>query len=119
MLPIEKVQTQIAAIGAAKTQKTLALIAMKLNKVVEINLYVIPKFTNAIPTKSLDVSLLRHVNHLQLADRKFNVPGKIDILLGADLLEEVLLDNRIKDNGVVIRESLFGWVVSGPVQKSE
>ena len=30
-----------------------------------------------------------------------------------------MLDNRIKDNGVVIRESLFGWIVSGPVQKSE
>ena len=62
---------------------------------------------------------MRHVNHLQLADPTFNVPGKIDILLGADVLEEVMLDNRIKDNGVVIRESLFGGIVSGPVQKSE
>ena len=62
---------------------------------------------------------MRYVNHLQLADPTFNVPGKIDILLGADVLEEVMLDNRIKDNGVVIRESLFGWIVPGPVQKSE
>ena len=62
---------------------------------------------------------MRHVNHLQLADLSFNVPGKIDILLGADVIEEVMLDNRINDNGVVIRESLFGWIFSGPVQKSE
>ena len=51
---------------------------------------------------------MRHVNHLQLADLSFNVPGKIDIFLGADVNEEVMLDNRINDNGVVIRESLFG-----------
>ena len=62
---------------------------------------------------------MRHVNHLQLADPTFNVAGKIDIHLCADVLEEVMLVNRIKDNGVVIRESLFGWIVSGPVQKSE
>ena len=119
MLPIEKTQIPIAALGAAKTQKTLGLIAMKLNDVVETNLHVIPKITNEIPTKPIDVSQLRHINHLQLADPTFNVPGKIDILLGAEVLEEVMLDNRIKDNGVVIRESLFGWIVSGPVQKSQ
>ena len=119
MLPIEKTQRPIAALGAAKTQKTLGLIAMKLNDVVETNIHVIPKITNEIPTKPIDVSQLRHFNYLQLAYPTFNVPGKIDILLGADVLEEVMLDNRIKDNGVVIRESLFGWIVSGPVQKSE
>ena len=119
MLPIEKTQIPIAALGASKTQKTLGLIAMKLNDVFETNLHVIPKITNEIPTKPIDVSQLRHVNHLQLADPTFIVPGRIDFLLGADVLEEVMLDNRIKDNGVVIRESLFGWIVSGPVQKSE
>ena len=92
---------------------------MKLNDVVETNLHVIPKITNEIPTKPINVSQLRHVNHLQLADPTFNVPCKTDILLGADVLEEVMLDNRNKDNGVVIRESLFAWIVSGPVQKSE
>ena len=62
---------------------------------------------------------MRYVNHLQLADPTIKVPGKIDILLGADVLEEVMLDNRIKHHGNVIRESLFGGIVSGPVQKSE
>ena len=46
MLPIEKTQLPITSLGAAKTQKTLGLIAMKLNDVVETNLHVIPKNTN-------------------------------------------------------------------------
>ena len=119
ILPIEKVQTPIAALGAARTQKTLGLNAMKLNNVVVSNLHVIPNIRNEIPTKPIEVSQLRHVNYLQLADPTFNVPGKIDILLGTDVLEKAMLDNRIKDNGVVIRESLFGCVVSGPLQKPE
>ena len=32
---------------------------------------------------------------------------------------KTLLDNRINDKGVVIRESHFGSIVSGPVQKPE
>ena len=63
--------------------------------------------TNEIPTKPIDVSQLRHVNHLQLADSTFNVPGEIDIFLGADVLEDLMSDNRIKDNGVVVHE--FFW----------
>ena len=105
MLPIEKIQIPIAALGAANTLKTLGLIAMKLNDVVETNLHVIPKITYEIPTNPIDVSQLRHVNHLQLADPTFSVPGEIGLLLGADMLEEVLLDNPIKDNGVVRRDN--------------
>ena len=52
-----------------------------------------------------------------LADPTFNVWGKIDILLGADVLKDISLENRIRDNGAVIRESLFGWVVSGPIKE--
>ena len=50
------------------------------------------------------------------------MPGKIDIFPGADVLEEVMLDIRIKDKVVVIRECLLGWIsllVSEPVQKRE
>ena len=50
------------------------------------------------------------------------MPGKIDIFPGADVLEEVMLDIRIKDKVVVIRECLLGWIsllVSEPVQKPE
>ena len=106
MLPIEKVQIPIAALGAAKTQKTLGVIAMKLNHVVKTNFHEIPKITNEILTKPTDVSQLRYVNPLQFPNPTFNVPGERDLLVGADMLEEVMLDNRNKDKGVVIRETL-------------
>ena len=81
-------------------------------------MHVIPKITKGIRTQPIDITQLRHINSLHLADPSFNLPGKMDSLLGADVLE-VMLDNRIKDYGVVIREPLFGWIVSGPIQNPE
>ena len=91
---------------------------MKLNDTIEVNLHLIPKISNTIPDKENDVSTMRHVNNLNLADPTSNVPNKVDLLLGADVIEDIMLDNRIKDNGLCIRDSVFGWVVSGPVYLS-
>ena len=115
MLRIQRSKTTISTLGSTKSQKALGFMSAKLNDVLDINLHVIPKITNAIPSQEIDVSQLRHIHNLQLADPQFNVPGKIDILLGADVIEDVMLDNRIKDNGLHIKESLFGWIVSGPI----
>ena len=62
---------------------------------------------------------MRHVNNLILADPIFNVPKKVDLLLGADVIENNLIDNKIRDNGLRIRDSVFGWVVCGPVYSSD
>ena len=39
-----------------------------------------------------------HVNNLDLADPTYNVPVEVDLLLCADVIKVVLLDNKIKDN---------------------
>ena len=64
----------------------------------------------------VDVSQMRHIPNVRLAYPTFNIVGKIDVLLGADILEEVLFQSKIKDQGLALRVSLFGWVVSGPAE---
>ena len=91
---------------------------MKLNDTIEVNLHLIPNFSKTVPDKEIDISTMRHVNKLNLADPAFNVSNKVDLLLGADVIEDILLDNKIKDNCLCFRESVFGWVVSGPVYLS-
>ena len=117
MLKVIRTQTPISPLGAAKAQKTLGILPTRINQAIDTSLHIIPKITNILPVKPIDISQLKYVKTLPLADPTFNVPGKIDILLGADVLEDIFLENRIKDNGVVIRESLLGWVVSGPVKE--
>ena len=61
---------------------------------------------------------LESVKNLKLADPNFNSPGRIDILLGADVLEDVMKEGKFKEKGLHIRNSIFGWIVSGIVQQS-
>ena len=102
MLPVEKVQTPIAASDSATTERMQGMIAIKMNDAVETNLHVIPVFTNEKPTQPIDVTQLRLIDNLYLASPTFHVLGGMNFLLGADVLEESMSDNRMKDNGVVI-----------------
>ena len=117
MLKIVRTQTPISPLGAAKAQKTLGVLPTRLNQTLDTILHNIPKITNTLLEKHIDISQLNNVKTLPLADPIFIVPGKTDIFFGADVLEDICLENRIRDNGVVIRESLFGWVISGPVNE--
>ena len=71
-----------------------------------------------MPSTIIDKYQMHHVYNLPLADPNFNVPGRIDVLLVSDILEDVMFDNRIEDNGLSIRDSQFGWVVSGPIKNA-
>ncbi|GFX35373.1 uncharacterized protein TNCV_101801 [Trichonephila clavipes] len=48
-------------------------------------------------------------------DSKFNVPGKIDLLLGANIFYELLKPERIKikDSQLLLVNSVFGYIVTG------
>ena len=87
------------------------MVVIKTNDAVETKLHVNPKTTNEVLSQPIDVTQVRHVNNLHFADPESNVPDKTDTLLGGDVLEEIMLDDRIKDKGVVIRESLYGWII--------
>ncbi|GFX02703.1 DUF1758 domain-containing protein [Trichonephila clavipes] len=59
---------------------------------------------------------LRNVNDFKsLSDSKFNVPGKIDLLLGANIFYELLKPERIKikDSQLLLVNSVFGYIVTG------
>ena len=83
MFKVQKTPSPIITLGASSSQKT-----------------------GSLPNAIVDISQMRHVDHLKLADPNFSVPGKIDILLGADIIEDLMLDNRIRDNDLILRVSL-------------
>ena len=54
---------------------------------------------------------------MQLADHYFSEPAPVDLILGADVLEELLLSSKIKlGTGLALTEIKLGWVVMGAVQ---
>ena len=116
MVTIKRSQSSIQTLGSdsARSQRTCGLLPNTLNDTVDINLLIIPRLTKAIISRDVDTSLMKHVHNLDFADPQLNTPRRIDILLGADLLEDLLLDNKSKINGLFLKESIYGSVVSRP-----
>ena len=57
---------------------------------------------------------------LYLADPTFHLPGRIDLLLGGDILPQILLPNAKTGprNTPTAWKTIFGWVILGPFQAS-
>ncbi|KAL5469510.1 hypothetical protein EMCRGX_G030772 [Ephydatia muelleri] len=81
-----------------------------------ITAIVVPKVTCDLPTYHVRFdSSWKHLTNLVLADPNFRQPGKIDLLLGADLFADVLCQGRRSGpaGSPVAFETEFGWVLSG------
>ena len=52
-----------------------------------------------------------------LADKNFHQLGPVELLLGADVYEDLFLDERKKDQGLHYHKSIFGWMVTGEVSR--
>jgi hypothetical protein len=50
-----------------------------------------------------------------LADETFNVPGTIDLLIGADIFFEIINPKKRTHQGnyPVLQETALGWIISG------
>ncbi|GFY25259.1 integrase catalytic domain-containing protein [Trichonephila clavipes] len=82
----------------------------------ELNLLVVRRITDLTPSRIINVSL-DMPNEIKLADYKFNIPGKIDVLLGAEIFYELLRPGQIYcgDSRLLLQNTVLGYVVSGSV----
>ncbi|GFX08332.1 uncharacterized protein TNCV_3268211 [Trichonephila clavipes] len=80
----------------------------------ELDMLVVKKITGFIPQKALEINS-NFSNFVELADSNFNVPGKIDLLLDANIFYELLKPERIKikDSQLLLVNSVFGYIVTG------
>ena len=75
--------------------------------------------TSDLPTAPIyQVGDLPHIMGLQLADPDYYNPGRIDILLGADMAPKIMSKALLRNGAEaepIAQATLFGWVLSGPV----
>ena len=73
-----------------------------------------PKISGNLPLQSASsVRDLPHIKGQALADPDFDQPGKIDMLLGEDVLSDILLTGGPK-GAATLTESVFGGAIRGP-----
>ncbi|GFY33499.1 DUF1758 domain-containing protein [Trichonephila clavipes] len=122
-LKMEKINTVVSCINDASMIVKNCVKASVANKAKtfesELMLLVVNKITDFIPNKVIDV----YVNvseFVPLADDKFNIPDRIDMLLGAEIFYELLKPGKFYcDNShLVLQNTVFDYVVSGSVDRA-
>ena len=77
-------------------------------KKVEVTAVIVPKVTCDLPMAPVAFDLIwSHLNDITLADPGFGQPGRIDVLLGADIFVDILCDGR--------RKGSRNWTFQSPV----
>ncbi|KAJ8964268.1 hypothetical protein NQ317_005509 [Molorchus minor] len=70
---------------------------------------ILNKICDNLPSSPITIQSWSHISNLKLADPKFNSPGAIDILLGADVFSKLILNDREPD----ALNTIFGYVLMG------
>lgn len=85
------------------------------DKIIHVNAYVLRSLTTFLPAAKLSIPEWPEMKNVPLADPSYTTPGKIDILLGAEVYGEILLDGLIKQSSgtLMAQNTVFGWIVSG------
>lgn len=109
--------------------------SMHANKMVDLNILsledktkginvscaVLEKITCHLPQINLNLSKLKFPEHVFLADPKFYISSKIDILLGADVYYDLITPGMVKlgDNLPTLCNTILGYVVGGKVSNNK
>ncbi|KFM77752.1 hypothetical protein X975_01402, partial [Stegodyphus mimosarum] len=121
-LKSEKINTLISCLNdssmVVKGRVTTTIANKNRSFEKEINFLVVKKITDLIPHQVLNVNI--EVSDLvPLADLSFNIPGKIDMLLGAEIFYELLRPGQIyaQNSKLLLQNTVFGYVASGSVDQ--
>jgi len=75
--------------------------------------FVVDSITGMLPQSKIDTCQFTIPKDILLADPKYNVPAKIDILIGVTLFYDLLQEGRISlgNNQPVLQKTKLGWIV--------
>ena len=76
--------------------------------VIPVEAFVLDKVTRELPSAPWDPKALKRSRRLKLADPNFYQPGPIDILIGNDVYERLMMAGKIDETEELFyRESVF------------
>ncbi|XP_046394969.1 uncharacterized protein LOC124162471 [Ischnura elegans] len=116
--PIEGINTQKSQVKHCVTLQIKSRIS-SYNITVEC--LVLPKISGDIPSTYLNTANWNLPRELPLSDPAFNEPGKIDLLIGADIFFHILKPERQIRPGPypVMQNTELGWILAGRFHPQE
>ncbi|XP_036340324.1 uncharacterized protein LOC118749627 [Rhagoletis pomonella] len=103
-LPYQTSNFEISGMGGRVVQttkiKAQAIVLSQLTKM-------LPKFQPTLEQRE-------KWSHLQLADTNCHSPSQIDLVIGSDLIPEIMLEGFEKiSKNLLAQNTIFGWILSG------
>ena len=83
---------------------------------VQLTAAVVNKVTCDLPLQGASsVRSLPHLKHLTLADPTFDRPGRVDLLIGCDIWQDIMLPDTKhgQSQEPMARNTIFSWVIIG------
>ena len=125
-LPLTKTSMQFSGVQGTPCKSAKHLANLFLSSLqgdqpqVQLQAAVVSTVTNDLPAQEISpVDELPHLMGLGLADPSFHTPGRIDILLGADVYPQIMVKQPMITGAVsdpAAQETIFGWAIVGPVK---
>ncbi|XP_036346960.1 uncharacterized protein LOC118756296, partial [Rhagoletis pomonella] len=99
----------------------ITLVAKRNNIRINTKAIILHKLTSFLPTFQMKKPDLSELRDLDLADPYFFKPSQIDLVIGSDLIPEILLPGvKHKILGSLLAQNtIFGWYLSGPLKITE
>lgn len=114
-----KNNTNINGFGETSAGKTSGEVNLTFttldNELIGATALVFNKFTQYLPSHKISKQGWKHIQNLQLADPTFDRPGKVDLIIGADAMPDIMLPGFLSGpNGTpMAQETKLGWILSG------
>ncbi|XP_067620476.1 uncharacterized protein [Eurosta solidaginis] len=123
-LPVQKTNYEILGMGGRTVQKadkvcSITICSPDLNIKIATNAIILPQLTQFLPTFKVSYIDLKEYSTLSLADPNCFAPAKIDMVLGSDILPQILIPG-LKTNvarSLIAQNTIFGWILSGPLKE--
>lgn len=110
----------VLGVGSTSAGVMNGIVALKLlsrftQEFVGVQCYVVSKLASLVPASGSTISYTITFSSYRLADPKFNVPGHIDVLIGADKAFSIFSGSAIRGQQGMpdLIPTIFGWVVCG------
>ena len=102
-----------------KVDFTLRVPSGSVTTLLPIRALVVDNITGDLPAGVLtSVRQDPYLKGLKLADPNFDKPGRVDLLLGVDVLPRIMREKTVRSTNQLLSasETVYGWVVSGQCQ---
>lgn len=124
-LPKKAVHAVISGIGASNGHaKHITSLTIRSTHEKSFNItveaLVMGRITNLLPSNTFKPQRWEHILDLSLADPSYHRPGRIDLVLGADVLAQIIMKGvSIGSAGSPIaQQTHFGWILSGKISNA-